>query len=487
MDTVSNKKTHYKNSRKYKCPFCDLKDNRSNLVDHVEKKHQDLIPEDYSAARCVYDYINGKNYGICMICKNKVYKWNPKVNKYYNLCDKAECRNKVREIALERHVRVYGKETLLNDPEQQEKMLANRKISGVYTFSDGGKVTYTGKYEKNALEFLDKVLEIPSRDIQSPGPVLDYEYKGKTHKYISDIYYIPANLLIEVKDGGSNPNKRKMDEYREKQTAKEEMITSLGKFNYLRLTDNDFSQILDVLADIKNEEINPDSMNPKVKIHINEEVGGLPPNRPPEAYIIPYGMNNVFDGFAYSDTDTDGVYIPDETGTISLIDKDLFYQEFSVSIPLVYCADDSADKISIIKNDIKNNSKISNTYFAEVFVGHPVRYMKDVLYDTNFRYYDESEEKTICHLIENTIDVDMNNAISSDNTGLIECDKYVFIRNCNKGYYASTPKDFYMCSDYYESLESLKNSGIVDLMNNIYLSNSKVVKSNEDEEEDIDE
>ena len=102
-------------------------------------------------------------------------------------------------------------------------------------------------------------------------------------------------------------------------------------------------------------------------------------------------------------------------------------------------------------------------------------------------YYDESEEKTICHLIENTIDVDMNNAISSDNTGLIECDKYVFIRNCNKGYYASTPKDFYMCSDYYESLESLKNSGIVDLMNNIYLSNSKVAKCNEDEEEDFDE
>jgi len=39
----------------------------------------------------------------------------------------------------------YGKPYLTNDPEQQKKMLANRKISGVYQWSDGsGALPYTG-------------------------------------------------------------------------------------------------------------------------------------------------------------------------------------------------------------------------------------------------------------------------------------------------------------------------------------------------------
>lgn len=279
-------KNTYKTPKKYKCPFCDLKDTRSNLIDHVESDHEELIPEDYTASRCVYDSINGKNYGICMICKNKVYEWNDKINRYYNLCSNPACKAKVREIALNRHLKVYNKPTLLNDPDQQEKMLANRKISGVYTFRDGGKHTYTGKYEKNALEFMDNVLDIPSTDIQSPGPVLEYEYNGEIHKWITDIYYVPANLLIEIKDGGSNPNNRSMKSYREKQVAKEKMITNLGTFNYIRLTDNDFSQLLSIFADMKNGALTEE--NPSVRIHINEEVGGLPPNNPPEnALFIP--------------------------------------------------------------------------------------------------------------------------------------------------------------------------------------------------------
>ena len=41
----------------------------------------------------------------------------------------------------------YGKTTLLNDPEQQKKMLANRHISGEYEWTDGNIKTYTGSYE----------------------------------------------------------------------------------------------------------------------------------------------------------------------------------------------------------------------------------------------------------------------------------------------------------------------------------------------------
>ena len=52
------------------------------------------------------------------------------------------------------------------------------------------------------LEFLDKVLCCKSEDIVTPGPVIDYSYNGKIHKWIMDVYYIPYNLCIDVKDGG---------------------------------------------------------------------------------------------------------------------------------------------------------------------------------------------------------------------------------------------------------------------------------------------
>ena len=148
-------------------------------------------------------------------------------------------------------MKIYNKPHLLDDPEQQEKMLANRKISGKYKWSDGKVFTYTGKYEKNLMEFLDKTLEYKSDEVLAPGPVLEYEYKGKKKHWITDFLLLPYNLIIEVKDGGKNPNNRKMVDYRAKQEAKEKMITNLGTYNYLRLTDNDFSQLLSILAELK--------------------------------------------------------------------------------------------------------------------------------------------------------------------------------------------------------------------------------------------
>lgn len=259
----------YKTSIKYHCPFCDEKYPRMELIDHVEKEHSALIPENYTATRVVYEAINKTDHGTCMICKKNVYSWNEKISRYNNLCDNPKCREEVRRIALERHMRVYNKPTLLNDPMQQEKMLSNRHISGKYKYSDGTIFTYTGKYEKATIEFMDKVLNIDSKDIQMPGPVLDYDFNGETHSWITDIYYIPANLIIEVKDGGNNPNKREMPVYRGKQLAKEVMITNLGKFNYLRLTNNNFAQLLEALAEIKYENLDQKTAT-HVSFFINE-------------------------------------------------------------------------------------------------------------------------------------------------------------------------------------------------------------------------
>lgn len=681
---MSNK-PNYKTSRKYKCPYCDRKDSRVNLVDHVEKAHQELIPEGYTAARAIFDSINGKDHGICMICKKPIYKWNDKINRYYNLCDDPKCRAKVREIALARHMKVYNKPTLLNDPEQQEKMLANRRISGSYVFSDGTKMTYTGKYERNALEFMDKVLNIPAKDIQAPGPVLEYDYNGEKHKWITDIYYIPGNLLIEIKDGGSNPNNRTMTSYREKQNAKEVMITNLGKFNYIRLTDNNFAQLLDIFADMKEEALN-NNKDHKVKIHINEskiisdkdiyynkdkfdsgeinlcfitghsgsgkstmgrnmqsdniehyemddimtnfnfsdsnlkeygdliysyfkgpgkkfryhskdeymndksyantdeytngyealnaksfvnyaikyakshknikyvldgiwiylfinpellkdcavyikgtsaiksayraskrdiydgniinyakgvakkflnritmkqywsdekrlnnfknyfkklilneEVGGLPPQKPAEAYIVPYGMNNVFDGYAYSDnTMNDTILTTDEDDNILPMVESEFYDKYETGPMLFYKDPDIEEKIADIHNDIRNkDKKFNKNYFAEKFLGYKIYNPEEVIISESFKYFDIKKEDKIRSYIENGIIENLPNNKQFSN--VIKTDGNVYIHYSSNGYYASTPNDFLLQSEYFENLNALEVSGVIELLNDEYM------------------
>ena len=253
-------------SKTYCCPFCKEKFDRKKLVDHIDKKHDNELPEHYTAYRAAYDIINNKpGHGFCIICQ-KPTKWNEKTQKYNRLCGKKECKDKIREVYSKNMLRVYNKTTLLDDPVHQEKMLAHRRISGTYTWSDGTKFTYTGSYEKEFLEFLDTVMNYDSSDIIAPGPILEYEFNGKKRHWITDFLIISANTIVEVKDGGSNPNKRSMPEYRAKQIAKEKMITNMGVYSYIRLTNNDFGQLLGILAELKKNIVD-DDVHPLYRIH----------------------------------------------------------------------------------------------------------------------------------------------------------------------------------------------------------------------------
>lgn len=290
---MSNKK-----ERLFKCPYCDERLNRTDLVYHIDEEHEDMIPQDYTASRVVFNYINKKECGKCIMC-GKETKWNDKVWRYDRLCSN-KCHDEYVKLVKSRMVNKYGKEHILDDPEHQKKMLSNRKISGTYKFSDGGVREYVGSYERKLLEFYDKVLQVPSKDILTPGPIVEYEFKGKKHTWITDLYYVPANLVHDVKDGGSNPNNREMGEYRAKQDAKEKAIKELDKYNYIRLTDNNFQQLLLILSELK--ELMMDNKE-DVIIRINEEVAaGAVANTSAEnnVYIIPYYMNNVFVGTALS-------------------------------------------------------------------------------------------------------------------------------------------------------------------------------------------
>lgn len=258
--------------RKYKCPYCEVRKERKDLITHIDKKHEELIPEGYSSTRVVYDMINNKHFGICRVCK-KHTEWNEKTGRYDVLCGDPKCKEAMREEYKKNMLRVRGTYNILNDPEQQMKMLANRKISGVYKFADGGVVGYTGSYERKFLEFMDVVMQINSKDILSPGPTMEYLYNGKKHFYIPDFYYIPYNLIIEIKDGGENKNTKDtpgMRSSREKTIEKERVITNRGEYNYVRITDNNFAQIIEIFMELKEQCLNGVD---KPIVKINESYG----------------------------------------------------------------------------------------------------------------------------------------------------------------------------------------------------------------------
>lgn len=242
-------------AKKYKCSYCEKRLIRKDLITHIDRSHKELIPENYTAARLVYNQVNKVDHGKCRVC-GKPTTWSEKSGRYEVLCGDPKCKEHMREEYKKNMLRVRGTYNILNDPEQQKKMLANRSISGQYKFQDGGILTYTGSYEKKCLEFMDVVMQIPSKDILSPGPTLEYEYNGEKHFYITDFYYIPYNLIIEVKDGGDNLNTKdsaSMKASREKTIEKERIITDKGEYNYIRLTNNNFAQLIEVFMIIKEK------------------------------------------------------------------------------------------------------------------------------------------------------------------------------------------------------------------------------------------
>ena len=255
----------------YKCPFCDKRYDRQKLVTHVEENHETELPEGFTALRYVFNYVNRKPesyHGKCTECGGPT-PWDENKGRYNRQCGKKACHDSFVKKCEDNMLRKTGHKRVSETEEGQVKMLANRKISGVYKFKNGKEKTYTGSYELKALEFMDKVMNIDPDDLLCPGPILEYTLDKVKHLYITDFYYIPYNLVIEVKDGGQNPNNRNMPEYRAKQIAKEKYIISKTDYNYLRLTDNDFSQLLSVFMDLKMQLV--DNSNDRV-IHVNENV-----------------------------------------------------------------------------------------------------------------------------------------------------------------------------------------------------------------------
>lgn len=456
------KRKAYKTTRKYPCPFCDKKMTRGDLIDHILDDHEIMIPEGYSAARVVYDSINKKDYGTCMVCGAKVYTWDENICRYKNICDNPKCMEQVKSKARNNH---------LDDPEKQKQMLSGRRISGKYTFADGTSHEYVGSYEKKCLEFMDKGLGIEGKDILTPGPTIEYEYDGEKHFWILDILYVPAMLAIDVKDGGSNPNNRPMESYREKQIAKEDAIAKDGRYNYLRLTDNDFGQLLSALADIKFGIIESD---PKKGIYINEST--LPLKEGPmvglgsgTAYVIPYLAGNVDDcvythGYAFGNTEMDKVFHFDKDTDELVYDDAEYFKEANIIFDTIY--------FKKVNKDLLKGRKLTESTLLECLLGFPYTSYTDFAYSENAFRVDRvavTEEVNAVRLglirKFNMVHKDLVlHEFTAKQVG------YVSIIGDETGYYLTTPNEYALKSDKFDTIEDIPDD-LIKLYNTLYIKN----------------
>ena len=243
----------------YKCPHCGAKyKSLQTWGNHITSVHPGMIPDGWSYARYLYFIQTGKRHGNCIVCKNET-EWNDVTKKYERFCKNPKCKEEYREMFKKRMISKYGKVHLLDDPEQQRKMLANKKISGTYTFRDGVKVTYTGTYELDFLKMLDMFLYFNGNDILCPSPhtyYYDYinendkEHEGK-HFFIPDAYIPSLNLEIEIKQNtNTHPKLLKIDKVKEQ--LKDEMMKNLTGVNYIKIVEKDYSEFFDLIDILGN-------------------------------------------------------------------------------------------------------------------------------------------------------------------------------------------------------------------------------------------
>jgi endogenous inhibitor of DNA gyrase (YacG/DUF329 family) len=367
-------------ARKYRCPFCNKTHERNKLAAHIEKYHNEMLDEDreYTSNRIVFDICNkkepiGSGFGLCRICK-KPTKWEEENVHYAAYCSDA-CKSEAREQYKKNMLRVHGKITLLDDINwQQEKMLANRGISGKYKWSDGTYKSYVGSYELKFLKFCDDVLHIKSEDLLTPGPTIEYEYNGKKHIWITDAIYLPYNLVFDIKDGGDNKNKREMPEYRNKQVQKEKFITDQGEYNYIRLTNNEFVQLLTIFAELRSMYLDPDFKTiSRIHEHMSgAAIGGFPPDGAtdinPNVFIINYSQKNIFDkkntGFVLSnDIFSDYVLDIDDNGNIKKVKSKYKLNEDTICSIYKYNGDPSPI-LREVYYKYNNNIPVQKNYFA---------------------------------------------------------------------------------------------------------------------------
>ena len=396
--------------RKYTCIYCNKKDTKDKLIKHIADNHSNEIPEGMTPLQVTFHIVNKHPLQWkkpCRVCQQPC-DWDENKGRYNLLCNKKECH----EAWAKKMDKDMGDKKGSNRPtateEGLQRMLAARKISGKYKWSDGKEFTYVGSYEKATLEFMDKVLEIKSEDIMCPGPVLEYQFDGKTHLYLTDIYYIPYNLIIEVKDGGNNPNTNpELYENRRKKIAKEKWVIENTNYNYLRLTNKDFSQLMSIFADLK---MSLNEYDGKRVIHVNENMtgslaGAIPPMSASDSgvYVINHLRNTSFSGnpnIAVSDSPKFDTLYTIIDGHLRKKDKK-YLKECKYN---TYFVDNCKESVKEFCNTHLDKEATESDLYESVF-GHRLMINNQIVYEDSAIEYEDInyQEKKLSEFVTNFI------------------------------------------------------------------------------------
>lgn len=254
----------------YKCPFCDRKYiDKEACLSHLDEKHHDEL-HGLSPKQIYFNFTNKyaltKGYGKSVI-SGKPTKFNEITGRYERFLPNE--KEAYRQYFL-RNMKRAGKENIMKDMEHQKMMLANRSISGKYTWADGTVTTYTGSYERKFLEYLDVYLHWPSSDICMPAPQL-FPYvgvDGEEHVHIPDCYISSISTIVNIKSA-TNKHYRLRDIETERL---EDKAIEKSNFNYIKIYDNEFGKFIDAVEKIKE---NLEDPNNKKQVIVESYIEGM--------------------------------------------------------------------------------------------------------------------------------------------------------------------------------------------------------------------
>ena len=168
-------------AKQFICPL-DRKrfGSKASLYSHIESTYPNLLSESMSPARLYFNLKYQKTQGKCVMT-GKPTAWNETTERYERFADEA-ARQAYREMFKNRMLSKYGKTHILDDDEQQRKMLDSRSITKDYQWSDGSVTKATGKNEEDFLKMLDSAYGFKASYLTKP-PTIYYRIDKSTSSF----------------------------------------------------------------------------------------------------------------------------------------------------------------------------------------------------------------------------------------------------------------------------------------------------------------
>ncbi|MFW6273046.1 MAG: hypothetical protein ACOC2U_04645 [bacterium] len=245
----------------FRCPDCPMKFLEVGaLYEHVKETHRDNIPEKVTVKQYVFNRKYKKTKGQCVIDRKET-KWNEEKGKYERYCSE-RCRKKARENFKKNAKRKLGTINPAANPEHQIKAIKGRRYSGEYKFKDGGIVGYSSSFEKDFLIFLDEDMGFNSSEVEQAEMIFEIFFDGKLRFHIPDFYLPSYKLIVQIKDGGSNPNTNShiQNEGRARQKLADKAIIDDGNYNYIKIVNKDYTNFINIIKQLSDRAIS-DNVN----------------------------------------------------------------------------------------------------------------------------------------------------------------------------------------------------------------------------------